>query len=196
MMSIYFYMKTYTTEFAPSFCIFWGLVTMIGYLCGGLLMLALVGMMILALLTHEYAHVKEAQDLGVPVTKVVFIWLGGMTHCDSHGDDTVKICHAGLLDTGVWSVSSVAVLAAIYLIGYEAGWNFADPTPLGMLWWMRLIRSVVIFAFLLLATNVLPIEYDHPQHGTITTDGWIGMVIARTAEKIGNKREWGKELAP
>jgi len=172
--------KNYPTIYEPSFVFFWGMALAGGLLAGGSLLFALIALMILVLHSHEYAHAKKAISLNVAVQKVVFTWLGGAIICDSKSpQDTIKICNAGLIDTFLWWISFMALRMIVYQVGAITGWNFADSSPLGLLYWMRMLNGIILFTAIAVISNMLPIEYNHKTHGLITTDGWANIVLSR-----------------
>ena len=171
-------MVSYDIEYDLSFVVLWGSALGFGLFCGGLLLFALVSMMIFVLISHEHAHLLECERLGARVKKVVFTALGGQVHFTAQTvSDTISICRAGVIDSSCYAVSFVAMLATLTFIGRGMDWNFADPTPLGMLWRLRMLNGLVLFAVVLVVSNILPIVYHHKQHGLITTDGWATVLL-------------------
>ena len=159
--------------YTGSFVIFWGFMFSVGHLTGGLLSIALVAVMLLILVHHEHAHLVQCERCGLPVTAINFSWLGGSVVVDiKDREHAIKILGAGLLNSAGYAGLSLFLLVGVRSAGYWLAWNFADPTPLGLLYWMQFLNSIALVSVLVVVSNVLPIEYRHKKHGIITTDGW------------------------
>jgi hypothetical protein len=156
----------YPINYTRSFILLWGIALSVGLFIGGLLTFALVAMMILVLISHEHAHLKQCERHNVNVNSVMFTWLGGAIDLDIKGaKDGIPVLFAGVVDTGAYTFAFGVIWAIIYL-SRPLGLNFAN-NP-----WLNLLNSISLFCVVMFISNILPIEYNSNKHGIITTDGW------------------------
>jgi hypothetical protein len=156
----------YPITYTRSFILLWGPALGIGLFIGGALTFALVCMMILVLISHEHAHLKQCERHNVNVKSVTFTWLGGMIDLDIKGAaDGIPVLFAGVVDTGMYTISAVT-LWAIPNLTRPIGLNFAN-NP-----YLNLLNSITLFCVVMFISNILPISYNSEKHGIITTDGW------------------------
>ena len=156
----------YPINYTRSFVLLWGLSLSVGLFIGGLLTFALVSMMILVLISHEHAHLKQCELHNVKVNSVAFTWLGGAIDLDIKGaKDGIPVLFAGVVDTGMYTLSAVVVWAALNFTR-PLGLNFAN-NP-----YLNLLNSITLFCVVMFISNILPISYNSEKHGIITTDGW------------------------
>ncbi|MDD3019876.1 MAG: hypothetical protein PHX61_02715 [Alphaproteobacteria bacterium] len=171
---------TYKINYTISFVIFWGLALGFGLFAGGLLTFALVAMMILVLISHENAHLKQCLKRGVKVNSVTFTAMGGMVDADIlYANDAVPILAAGVIDTGFYTFVFGGFLAALYLIRPH-NFNFAmNP-------WLNLLTSTSASLVVMFITNILPITYHSKKDGIISTDGWGAVRYSELRDELWN----------
>jgi len=163
----------YPITYKPSFVLLWGLSLSVGLFIGGLLTFALVSMMILVLISHEHAHLKQCELHNVKVNSVAFTWLGGAIDLDIKGaKDGIPVLFAGVIDTGMFTMVAI-VLWAIPYRSLLTGINFAN-NP-----YLNLLNSITLFCVVMFISNILPISYNSEKHGIITTDGWATYKLSK-----------------
>ena len=173
-------MPEYPIIYDASFLLFWGISLALGLYAGGLLTFALVAMMMLVLISHEHAHLKQCVKLNVKVNSVRFTWLGGMVDADIRDADyAVRILSAGVIDTGCYSVSFAGLFIALYYFNPPT-LNFANIHFLGLL------NGINMFLIVMCITNILPISYTHKKHGIISTDGWATLRFIELRDELWN----------
>jgi hypothetical protein len=176
-------MPDYKITYTLSFILFWGNALAISLYAGGILSFSMVCMMIGVLISHEHAHIKKCQDLNVGIRSVKFTWLGGQVDfrdCDTqYADDYLQIISAGIIDTGYYTFSVLGFIAVLpYIV--PPGFNFAMNQPINLLY------GIATFLTIMFISNILPIEYRHPEHGIITTDGWAAVRMLELRNEMMN----------
>ena len=167
-------------RFTIPFLIFWGASFIVSWLIGGLLTFAYTLIVMLVLISHEYAHIAECQRLQVPVKSVTFTLLGGQVDADiQYAHEAVSVLSAGLKDSGMYAAFMAIVLFVLYTFR-PIGVNFAQ-NP-----YLNLLNSVGFVLVLLLISNVLPISYKHKKHGMIYTDGWGAWKMRELRDEMWN----------
>ena len=171
---------TYPIIYENSFVVFWGIFLGVGLFAGGLLTFALVAMMMLVLISHEHAHVKQCIKRHVPIRSVKFNWLGGMVDADiRYANDAVPILSAGVYDTGCYTLVFGAIIW--YLDTFRVtGLDYAN-NP-----YLSLLNGIACFLIVMSITNVLPINYHHKKHGLISTDGWAALRFRELRDELWN----------
>lgn len=185
-------MQDYPIIYDTSFVIFWGVVLSISLYTGGLLSFATVAVMILVLIHHEHAHIKECKARGVKVNSVRFTWLGGMVDADIlYANDAVPIMKAGVANTGYYAIAFVIILMGYNFIGrnYGLGINFANNPYLNM------ITSIMLFTVIMFFSNILPISYKSKKYGVITTDGWGAFKFVELRDELWNEGKYDAIVA-
>lgn len=173
----------YPIIYAHSFLIMWGLALGIGLYAGGLLSFALVAFMILVLIHHEHAHLKEIRKRGIKVNYVKFNWLGGIINSDiNYPSDAVPIHLAGLVNTGIYTFISMISLIVIIILGrdYLTGFNFAN-NP-----YLNFLNSSLLFTSILFFSNIIPGSIKINGIGTIMTDGWAAYLYCELRDELWN----------
>jgi len=177
----------YPIIYERSFIIMWGLALALGFYVGGLLTFVMVASMILVLIHHEHAHLKEINKRGIKVNFVKFNWMGGIIQSDIHyANDAVPIHLAGLINTGCYMVLSIASFVAITYMGRNvwSGFNFAN-NP-----YLNFINSAMLFTTVLFVSNIIPGSITIKNYGTIMTDGWAAYKYLELRDELWNEGKW------
>ena len=173
-------MPDYPITYEPSFVLFWGISLGFGLFIGGALTFALVAAMILILINHEHAHVKQCIRHYIPIRSLRFTWIGGFLDSDlRYASDVVRVCSAGVINTGMYAFVLTGVVMAITYLR-PTGLNFAN-NP-----YLNFLNSITLFAVVLLISNILPIVYHSEKDGMITTDGWATAWYAELRDELWN----------
>jgi hypothetical protein len=186
----------YPVKFAPSFILFWILFGALALYFKGLLLFATVALMLIVILHHEYAHVKQCEKRGVIINEVRFNWLGGLVETDiRYANDAVPIYTAGVINTGCYAVAFTGLLAVITYIGrtYAVGINFAN-NP-----YLEFLTSIILFTTVMFFTNMLPISYKSKKYGVMMTDGLAAFHYRVLRDELTNEGKydainWKKQL--
>ena len=173
-------MQPYPIIYDGSFIVFWGMSLALGLFVGGLLTFALVAAMILILINHEHAHVKQCIRHYIPIRSLRFTWIGGFLDSDiRYASDVVRVCSAGVINTGMYAFSLVGIVAVIMYFR-PVGLNFANNQ------YLNFLNGITLFAVVLLISNLLPIVYHSKTDGMITTDGWASIWYAELRDEMWN----------
>ena len=174
----------YPIIYAPSFIIMWGLALGLGLFSGGLLAFALVAGMLLVLIHHEHAHLKEIRKRDIKINFVKFNWLGGIISSDIiYANDAVPIYLAGVVNTGMYTGLTVICFAMITLMRHYnliLGVNFAN-NP-----YLNFLNSSLLFTSILLFSNIIPGSIKINGIGTIMTDGWAAYLYCELRDELWN----------
>jgi hypothetical protein len=150
---------------------------------GGLPMVVFTIVAILMLIHHEYAHIRECERRGVKVNNVRFTWLGGLVNAEIYyANDAVPILAAGVINTGCYTFAFTSLLLIINYMGRNVwlGFNFAN-NP-----YLQLLNSIVLFSFIMLITNILPVSINSKKYGLILTDGWGAYKFRELRDEMWN----------
>lgn len=180
-------MTDYPIIYEPSFVIMWGLAIAIGLYSGGLLTFALIAFMILVLIHHEHAHLKELKKRYININYVKFNWLGGIIHADvKYANDAVPVHLAGVMNTGAYTILSVVGFAGLTYIGRNvlSGFNFAN-NP-----YLNFLNSAMLFTSILFISNIVPGSIKIKKYGTIMTDGWAAFKYRELRDELWNEGRW------
>jgi hypothetical protein len=165
----YLYLMAYTVVYDKSFLLFWGVFLGAALFAGGLLFLAAMLVLMLLLLTHEYAHVRACEEIGCKVNSVTFSALGGATDCDVwHAHDAVSVLKAGINDTTCFMISFGEIYIIFDLL------NGANQ-------WLSLAKTLFIGAAILTITN-----YAVPN----VCDGALAKKFEEVQDEVWNEGRW------
>jgi hypothetical protein len=182
-------MEDYPIIFEPSFIVMWGVTLAIGFSVGGFLALASAAFMLLVLVHHEHAHIKEMERRHVRINYVMFTWLGGMVHADiQYANDAVPILLAGLRNTGIYAFFAYVLYFGVTVISqaHLTGINFAN-NP-----YLLTLNNAMLFTFVLFISNIIPGTIRHKKYGAIRTDGWAAYIYKELQYELWND---GKSIA-
>lgn len=185
MMSWLFSKPDYPIVYTRSFVLFWGIGLGAAVFCGGLLALATALIILLMLIHHEHAHTKTALKHNAKIESIVFGAFGGiLSTTPKHAHEEIDIYAAGVINSAGYAITALLCLGCLRGLCYQNGWNLADPSPLGLLYWFQFLNSISLAAVVLVISNVLPIWYHSKKHGLVTTDGFAVVL------KWGDQKEW------
>jgi hypothetical protein len=176
-------MADYPIIYEPSFVVLWGLALGGGLFIGGLLTFALVAFMMLVLIHHEHAHLVQLNRRGIKVNFVKFNCWGGIIGADlEYANDAIPVHLAGVINTGLYTLASIAGLAGINILGryYLTGFNFANNPYLSFL------NSAVLFTMVLFISNIIPGSIKLKNYGTIMTDGGAAYKYLELRDELWN----------
>lgn len=160
----------------------WGSALAVGFYFGGLLMFAYTAVAILMLVHHEYAHIRECERRLVKINHVKFNWLGGLVNAEiHHAHDAVPILEAGVKNTGYYALGFGSVLLTTLFISNNYGTMTLEGSH-----YLQFLNSVVLFAVIMLVSNVLPITIKSKEHGLISTDGWAALRFRELRDELWN----------
>jgi hypothetical protein len=173
--------------YTNSFIVFWGLSLAISLAAGGLLSFAVVATILLMLIHHEHAHAKKCVEYNVPIHSITFEAWGAMVDArlpNTH--EGIEIYKAGVVNSGCYAISFVALLVIVREFAYSNGWNIADSLPNGLLYWMQFLNSISLAAVVLVVTNILPIWWYSKKHGLVTFDGCAVFLRREARDELWN----------
>jgi len=186
----------YPVIFDTSFIIFWVLVGATALYTKGQLLFATVALMLLVVLHHEYAHVKQCEKRGVPIKSIRFNWIGGLVEADiRYANDAIPIYAAGVVNTGCYALTFTCLLAVITYIGrsYAVGINFAN-NP-----YLEFLTSIILFSTVMFFSNILPVSFKSKKYGVMMTDGLAAFTYRVLRDELWNEGKydainWNKQL--
>ena len=179
-------MQDYPIIYEPSFVIFWGGVMAFSLYSGGLLSFATIAIMMLVLIHHEHAHVKQCLQRGAQVRSVRFTWMGGLVDAEiMYANDAVPILTAGVFNTGCYALAFIGLLAAVTYIGRNIiSMDFAyNP-------YLQFLNSIMLFTTIMFFSNILPITINSKKYGLISTDGWAAIKYIELRDELWNEGKY------
>lgn len=176
--AITFRTRNYPVSFTRGFLLVFGGLPIISYFVGGPNLLFITSFMVISLITHEYAHVRECLKLHIPINELKFTWFGGLVDADfKYAHEEIQVMMAGVIDTGYYLVLAVELLTLFWML-----WRYYIPLNFVGNPYSQLVNVMLIT----MACVIFPASYQHKKYGLITTDGWGAWLKRELRDELWN----------